>query len=305
MLKKIVAMMTIMCSVALTSIAVFGASAAVQIVTDPNVVTIGTRGALIGDIVIKEGLAGALMEDKVLYLQGEYLTFEEDLKAEVIAGDVRLGKVEVQDDIISIAIEKDSSEPSEIRLSNLRLFNSEALPEGNYQLKVITKEDDTFKNNIYGEVYGDTEDKFSVESMTLLKNFVMVSVPDDKHLSDSSLHPDQPVIIVPEVAGIVSLEEAVDTMVPVRDVTQAFAPKSQIIWDDETQKVTIQMGSRMAQIQIGSDLMIVDGVEVYLDQPAELIDGKASITLKDLCFAFGISENRISFDPNTNTITVQ
>ncbi len=75
------------------------------------------------------------------------------------------------------------------------------------------------------------------------------------------------------------------TLVPVRFISENIG--ATVGWDDATQTVSIKTKAKNISLQLGSNLMIVDGVAVTLDVPAQEIGGRTLIPLRALVEALG------------------
>lgn len=89
------------------------------------------------------------------------------------------------------------------------------------------------------------------------------------------------------------------TLVPMRAIFEALG--AQLRWDAATKTVTGTRGPRVVVLQIGSPSATVDGRDVPLDQPAELIANRTYVPLRFVSEALGA---RVGWDPATRTISI-
>jgi len=75
------------------------------------------------------------------------------------------------------------------------------------------------------------------------------------------------------------------TMIPVRFIAEGFG--ADITWVPETKTIIIDFGSTDIQLIIDSPAAFVNGVEVTLYQPAQVIDGRTMVPFRFLTEAFG------------------
>lgn len=75
------------------------------------------------------------------------------------------------------------------------------------------------------------------------------------------------------------------TLVPVRFISSSLGADVQ--WDAGTSTVSLTLDGKKASIVIGSDKMKIDNSEVILDIPAEIINNKTFIPLRQLSIALG------------------
>ncbi len=94
------------------------------------------------------------------------------------------------------------------------------------------------------------------------------------------------------------------TMMPVRAVTEALSGTAIVRWDDPTDTVTIQMGSRVISMTVGSKVMNINGVEVAMQAECEITNSRAFIPLRDLGYALGLSDDKIVWDDSTKVATL-
>ena len=89
---------------------------------------------------------------------------------------------------------------------------------------------------------------------------------------------------------------------PIRPVLDAIGSKARIIWDDNEKSATVLMGRRVSKITVGSDTMVLNGVEIAVETPAEITDGVLFLPLTDLAMLIGLGEDKISWDSETQTV---
>lgn len=101
-----------------------------------------------------------------------------------------------------------------------------------------------------------------------------------------------------------SYVESGSMMVPVRGMAMAFSENSIVSWDESSKTVNVLMGSRVIQMTVGSRVMIVNGTEYNMTSTAVIKDGRIFVPLRDFCHALGISDNKIVWDEETQTVTI-
>lgn len=94
------------------------------------------------------------------------------------------------------------------------------------------------------------------------------------------------------------------TMLPVRAVTEALSGSAIVRWDDATKTVTITFGQRVISMTVGSKQMMINGVSVAMQAACEITDSRAFIPLRDLGYALGLNDSKISWDDSTKTATL-
>lgn len=279
----------------------------------------GTRNTKVDDIVIREAEPGLFKRDKIIYLQGEHLQFEDGAECIVEAGDIKIRSIKAEGDILKIEVERSSSkEPAVLRLTNLSLFLDQALPEGDYSMNLITEESSRYKNNMFGENYsenGDDQGKFDVASVPLLKDYVRLVTPH--RTADDLPYEVKGTVIIPEGQSVMYVNGQTVTyegqaymqneqvMLPVRAILQAKTANPVIGWNEAEQSVVVSFGSRIAQFQIGGSEMNINGVKVVLTEKPVIKEGVTYLSLKDLANIIGLNDSRITWDTQTKTATLE
>ncbi len=75
------------------------------------------------------------------------------------------------------------------------------------------------------------------------------------------------------------------TMAPVRAILEAF--DATVDWDDNTKTVFISKGETNISLAVGSNKIIVNGVEKAIDCPAEIVNGRTFIPLRAVTEVLG------------------
>ncbi len=90
------------------------------------------------------------------------------------------------------------------------------------------------------------------------------------------------------------------TMLPVRVVFEAIGAK--VGWDDATQTVTATKGDTVVTLQIGSNVMTVNGAEKIIDVPAYVENGRTMVPVRACAEAFNLD---VEWDEETYTVKVR
>ncbi len=263
----------------------------------------GNRQAQVKDIILTEAAPGLFEKNKTIYLKADRLIFEEDASVEVTKGNIKIKKLETDGDILKLTIEKASSEASEIKISNIQFYLDGNLADGTYDLDVITEESETYPNNVFGGFYEQSTEKgnHATSSITLIKDFVTISTtPRDKKQGTVM---DRNTISIP-----VSEQDAYllngTIMIPLRAITESLSDKAVVQWDDATKTVIIRYGQRIGSMTVGSNKMNFNGVITPMKAAPEIKEDRIFIPVEDLAYLFGINENKIQWNPETMTITL-
>lgn len=298
------------------------------------------RHTAIGDITITEAEAGVLSKDKTLGVKVENLEFDDDPTVEVVSGDLKIDSVKVDGGVIKIKIKSESAKtPAVIKITNCELLMDRTIPAGSYALKLTAtdtwtdkkndkatatwdgtdfnvdgddKSDAIFQNSIKD---GDDYDKtpfFDSRNVTVVKDYVNV-VTAGRDQDDSTFTTQLKVTIGGNEMYANDKAIALDvpayisngyTMLPVRAVTEALSGSAIVRWDDPTKTVTITFGSRVINMTVGSNVMVINGVNVAMQAKCEITDSRAFIPLRDMGYALGLNDDKIAWDDATKTATL-
>lgn len=303
------------------------------------------RHTAIGDITITEAEAGVLGKGKTLGVKVEDLEFDDDPTVEVVSGDLKIDKVDVDGGVIKIKIKSESAKtPAVIKITNCELKMDRTIPAGSYALKLTatdtwsdSKKDNAGKTvstttwdgdsfNVDGDdskdaifqnsiTSGDKEDKtpfFDSRNVTVVKDYVNV-VTAGRDQDDSTFTTQLKVTIGGNEMYANDKAIALDvpayisngyTMLPVRAVTEALSGSAIVRWDDATKTVTITFGSRVINMTVGSNVMVINGVNVAMQAKCEITDSRAFIPLRDMGYALGLNDDKIAWDDATKTATL-
>ncbi len=305
------------------------------------------RHTSIGDITITEAEAGILGKGKTLGIKIEDLSFDDDPTVEVVSGDLKIDRVDVDGDdnnIIKIKIKSESAKtPAVIKITNCELKMDRTIPAGTYALKLTSTDqwatgdatwdkttDDRYEDKDGKVIDGDSVDDaifqnsivsggkeddtpfFDSRNVTVVKDYVNV-VTAGRDQDDSTFTTQLKVTIGANEMYANDKAIALDvpayisngyTMLPVRAVTEALSGSAIVRWDDATKTVTITFGSRVINMTVGSNVMVINGVNVAMQAKCEITDSRAFIPLRDMGYALGLNDDKITWDDATKTATL-
>lgn len=294
----------------------------------------------IGDITITEAEAGVLGKGKTLGVKVEDLEFDDDPTVEVVSGDLKIDKVDVDGGVIKIKVKSESSKtPAVIKITNCELKLDRTIPAGSYALKLTAtdtytqgeaddiekswdngftkaKQDEStdaiFKNSVASGVDEESTPLFDSRNVTVVKNYVNI-VTAGRDQDDATFTTQLKVTIGGNEMYANDKAIALDvpayisngyTMLPVRAVTEALSGSAIVRWDDPTKTVTITFGSRVINMTVGSNVMVINGVNVAMQAKCEITDSRAFIPLRDMGYALGLNDDKIKWDDTTKTATL-
>ena len=290
------------------------------ITAEPNEVAIDYRNVTASDVYITEAYAGAFKRDTTIALMVDHMSIEDGVDVEVTEGDIKITNIDVDNSgLASFEIRSESSrEPSTIKISNIQLYLDRSLPVGDYGLYIYadlpydTIDDEyTFFQNCVEKVQ-DYDYAFDVEKVNVIPDYVEV-ITAGRDQDESTFTTTVSVTIGSYEMQVGNKTVALDvpayisngyTMMPVRAVTEALSGSAIIRWDDATRTVVITFGSRIISMTVGSNIMTVNGVDVYMSAAPEIVDSRTFLPLRDLGYALGLNESKINWDDATKTATL-
>ena len=284
------------------------------ITAETNEVAIDYRNVTASDVYITEAYAGAFKRDTTVALMVDHMSIEDGVDVEVTEGDLKITNIDVDNSgLASFDIRSESSrEPSTIKISNVQLYLDRSLPVGDYGLYIYAEDNTyTFFQN-YEEDAEDYSFFFDVEKVNVIPDYVEV-ITAGRDQDESTFTTTVSVTIGSYEMQVGNKTVALDvpayisngyTMMPVRAVTEALSGSAIIRWDDATRTVVITFGSRIISMTVGSNIMTVNGVDVYMSAAPEIVDSRTFLPLRDLGYALGLNESKINWDDATKTATL-
>lgn len=276
--------------------------------TTTNGLHSATRQSQVKDIVITEPTPGLFEKDKTIYLKADRLLFEDGATVEITKGNIRVKKIDIDRDILKITIEKASSQASEIKISNIKFYLDGNLADGTYNLDLITEESETYPNNVFGGFYEQSTKKGNdaTSSVTLIKDFVTISTTPREKQETPILYRD--VISIPVSEQNTEPEKGYlyngTIMIPLRVVIENLSDSVSVQWNEETKTVVIRSGQRIGSIQIGNNIMNLNGVATPMKTAPEIKNSRVFISVEDMAYLLGINENNIQWNPETLIVTL-
>jgi len=262
-------------------------------------VVIGKKGQVAADFTITEQEAGALEEALMtLDLPGD-VVFAGVPTVKVIEGDLKIANVATVagDNQVQFDITNDSSEPSTIKVSGVKLALYRTVPEGAVNIKVqglAAVETDAYS----GWTNADT-----VASTTIAN--VVTSAPEEisnkgAFVIGSTTYTLNGVEKTMDVAPYIKGDR---TYMPIRYVAYALGiDDNNILWDGVKRTVTLMKGDKVVQLQIGSNTILINGAAVTMDVAPEITSDRTMLPARFVAQAFGAT---VGWDPATQTVTIE
>ena len=90
------------------------------------------------------------------------------------------------------------------------------------------------------------------------------------------------------------------SMFPVRVISEAFG--AVVDWNGANQTVTVTVDDRVVTMNIGSNVMYINGVPTTMNTAPEITNNRTFIPIRDIANAIGIQN--VSWDDKTNTVII-
>lgn len=271
----------------------------------PDIIITETAKARIDDQF--EHYSGGLSRDLTVTLP-KGIEFASTPDVDVTEGNLEIGKVRLSDDKRELIIPVDSSSTrtSTLKISDVKLTLDRTVPEGEFKAAIggdVLVKNDEPRATIKTPVYFDTD--YVVEFV-----FANVITPAPGEVRSTSVftigsttytvvEDNKTVEKTMDVAPYIKGDR---TFLPLRFVAYALGVNEEnIIWDPVTRAVTVFKDGRIAQVTIGSQIMLVNGVSISMDVAPEITEGRTMLPIRWLGQALGAT---IDWDPDTRQVTV-
>ena len=299
-------------------VVIANAVAPVTVEINPTDLRIGLQNQEAPDIIITENARDRIDGDGDLFPDAEgnkeYLTiglpvgfeFTSPPTVEVIDGNLELAPLAFSPSTISLRVKSNSTKPSTIKISNIKLTVNRSVPEGDFDVQVgggaIVK-------NHNKDATSSTEGLFNKGWVVkTLLGTVITPAPGEIHATTTFTIGSTTYTVV---EAAVAVEKTMDvapyikdgrTYLPVRFVADALGvTEDNIIWDPVNATVTIFKGDRIAQMTIGSKILLVNGVQLTMDAAPEIVSGRTMLPVRWMAQALGAT---IEWDAETQQVTV-
>ncbi|QXM06747.1 copper amine oxidase N-terminal domain-containing protein [Crassaminicella indica] len=295
------------------------AVAPVEVKAEAENVKLGLKDQAIGKIVIKETTKGALEDGKYITLKlAEGFYWNDEPKVEVTKGDLEIdedsikveydGTTDKNDErYVTFKIKDDSTEASEITITGGTVDLYRTLPEGDYEVEIMG--DALVQNYLASPTEAQKKaGKFDTEKVATEVVARVITPADDNTKAGQEVKfvigkAEYQVGDELKTADVAPYIADGRTMLSLRYVAEAMGVTDEnIIWDGATRTVTIFKGDRIAQVQIGSNKLFVNGVVVPMDTVAVIKDGRTMLPIRFIAQALGAE---VEWDGATRTVTIK
>ncbi|OIQ54186.1 copper amine oxidase N-terminal domain-containing protein [Neomoorella thermoacetica] len=291
-------------------------------------IKIGNQGISVGDFTITENAAGVIDSQATYITQGSDgrvtdqstanqaqivleapagVTFTSTPTVAVTSGDLQLDTNNVSTTTTSdgkgqviIPVKSQSTTPSTITVSNIKLTVDRTVPEGPIYLKVK------------GSAVNETLDPSSTHPANVFPSNtaaakaqvgnVVTPAPGESHQNatftiGSTTYTVNGVQATMDVAAYVKDGR---TYLPVRYVAYALGiTPENILWDGKT--ATFIASGRVVQVTPGSAVLTINGAPVTMDAVTEVVNGRVMVPFRWVAQAFGA---QVNYDDTTQTVSL-
>ncbi|OPX94557.1 MAG: hypothetical protein A4E53_00048 [Pelotomaculum sp. PtaB.Bin104] len=268
---------------------------------------IGEQNQAVADVIVTENMKEAIDAtgaNNVLAIEFPAgVTPGLPKSVEVIEGDLQLDKSSpnigyVNDKFrINVNVLSTSSTPSKVKFSGITVTTDRTVPTGGIAVKVKgTAVDQTA---IAGLFPGST-----TAAKTNVANCITASPKQEtganvKFKIGENKYTANGVEKTMDVAPYIKDNR---TFVPVRYVAYALGVnEDNVLWDNDTQKVTILKGDKVVQMTIGSKELLVNGAVITMDVAPEITNDRTMLPFRFIAQALGA---KVTWDEATQTVTI-
>lgn len=295
----------------------------VTVTTKVTDVQIGYQAVPVADVTITENVAEALMKNRSINLYMQDVTkstdivFTDSYKVEVTDGDLKLTDHYVKGfGEIELVIDKVSTKPATITLSNLQVKINRSVPESNARPYNLAIAGDAIVANGGYDSYARRDkvnmDQFDVDCLEV--PFLKVTTS----ALDITVNKKEVRLVIGQAKYTVAGEEfemdatpylstaSNSTMVPLRFVAYALGiNQADVQFDDTTKTATIFAPGRVVQFVSNSNKMKVNGAEITMINEAgatvstEVVGDRMYVPFRQIGNAMGYS---VDWDAATQTV---
>ena len=258
----------------------------------------------IDDVIIKESGSGALEKGKSIYVDFDGLIFDDSkMKVEVTDGDLKLDSFKTDGKTIEIAIKRESTKASTIKISGLYFYTSTNYSYGSYDLRLLTQRNEKYPNNTF-----NGEDEYIVlgEDFIKLKESSNLSSPSLSWVlgeNNITVKNENTTNIV-SASSTLYVDEGGNIMIPLKPLISALFDNFILTFNSENNTIMLSLGSKIISINLDKDSILVNGIEMPLSSKAIIKNGVTYISLDDISIITGINNNNINFNNDSKTLFI-
>ena len=272
-----------------------------EVTTEAVELKVGLNGQVGGKITIAETAPEMFNKGNVVISMPEYagISFKKGQDVEVKAENVTIKNVKVTADAITFDVDRTSDEAGKIEIANIEFNVDRTAPEGAFDVAIS------------GEAISTNEYiKSGVEALNVA-DFVTIGTKNTEDISGSNgLKAGTAAFTINSDKYVVNGEEKTmnggvpyilngRTMRPVRYVSEAFGIEGDnVLFNNGV--VTLFAGNRIIQLTNGSNVAVVNGVSIAMEQAVTIKEGRTYIPVGEVGRLLGVN---VSWDNATKTAT--
>jgi hypothetical protein len=262
-------------------------------------IIIGAQNQEVGDIIIKESVREAIDTVKAGGTPHIKMTLPEGAKwavkptVEVTEGDISVDSVSTNGGELTINFKSTSSQPSTIKLSNVKITTNRVVPEGDIKVS-ISRDSAALTNNAAAA-------KFDLTTITSVVIGQCVTPAPGAGAGEfkigSNIYYVNGIAKVMDVAPYIKNDR---TYVPMRYLGEMLG--AEVVWDDAARTVTLTKADTTVVFTIGSTSYTVNGEAKTADVAPEITNDRTMLPARFVAEAFGAI---VGWDPATQTVLIQ
>lgn len=277
-------------------------------------IAIGTDSASIGDLVLKEGAAGALTDDdsglvEVLLPAG--VSFGSTPTVSVTSGDLTIRNVSIDtyqnstQGLLRFYVDSESTTASTITISGVNLRIDRTVPQGNVIAKV---QGDAAANTAYhgaGDVTDTWKDSYRTAAQAAIATIGTSAAGETDNAVEAIYTIGSTAYTVngeTRTAEVAPYVENGRTYLPVRYVAEALGvTQANILFDKATSVVTLIKGDRVVQLKLNTNQLTINGSTINMDVKAVT---KSNRTVLPIAWVGKALDAVVQYDAASKTVTV-
>jgi hypothetical protein len=248
-------------------------------------VIIGRSGQEAADFTLAETAAGSLKDGEQIKLTlPEGVAFAATPTVDVYQGDLQLEPLKLlnNDRSAVFTITGESDESTTLQFSNVIFTLDRTVAEGEIELKVAR----TTEVSSYSPFHN-----LGREARVLLARVATPAL--EESVSQANFKVGETVYTVngtEKTADVAPYIHEGRTYLALRYVADALdVSNNNVLWDPSTKTVTLIKGSRIVQLQAGSTTASINGVQISLDMPVTINNGRVFLPIRSTSLSMGAS----------------
>ncbi|MBS4030296.1 MAG: copper amine oxidase N-terminal domain-containing protein [Clostridiales bacterium] len=252
-------------------------------------------GLIGGEIVIQEVAAGRIAPGVIVLQLPDGIIFSSTPSIDLGEGNITfgLGTLSNNGSTLTVPINSRSTQASKIVIGNINYRIASWWWDAKNNKIEVTLEGNSLMDTAVTAAFTDSADKLKVVNAESGAVKVSVFTIGSKAytLGRESMPMDQEPVIVND-----------RTMLPLRFVGEAIGLREdEIHWDPVKRTVTLFRGDRVAQVTIGSKIILINGAPVEMDVVPQIMNGRTMLPIRWIGLALRVN---VEWDAVKRTVTV-